>query len=109
MKVDNDAAYKAFLAALDRDGAAVRIKDVRSQPLLVAGRANRRRSVDEGARAHPRLVATMPPAKDPDPPALKLPGTRAPADADALREQVAAAMKKLRRQLDAADLSRRLA
>ncbi|HWB74699.1 MAG TPA: hypothetical protein VG755_07080, partial [Nannocystaceae bacterium] len=46
---------------------------------------------------------------DPDPPALKLPGTRAPADADALREQVAAAMKKLRRQLDAADLSRRQA
>lgn len=109
MKVTNDAAYKAFLSALDHDAAAVRIKDVRSQPLLVAGRTSLRLFVDEGARAHPRMVATMPPAKDPDPPALKLPGTRAPADAAALREQVANAMKKLRRSLDAADLPRGLA
>ncbi|HWB75616.1 MAG TPA: hypothetical protein VG755_11695, partial [Nannocystaceae bacterium] len=65
MKVTDDAAYKAFLTALDRDAAAVRIKDVRSQPLLVAGRTNLRLFVDEGVRAHPRLVATMPPAEDP--------------------------------------------
>ncbi len=107
MKVKNDAAYKAFLAALEDDAAAVRIKDVRSQPLTVGGRTQLKLFVDEGERAHPRLVATMPPAEDPDPPALKFAPTKVPADADALREAVADAMKKQARALDAADLPTR--
>jgi hypothetical protein len=104
MKVKDDAGYKAFLAALEHDDDAVRIKDVRSRPLLVAGRTELRLFVDEGERAHPRLVATMPPAVDPDPPKLKLAPGETPADVAALRKQLAAAMKQHAKPLDAADV-----
>ncbi|MBC8070002.1 MAG: hypothetical protein IAG13_16815, partial [Deltaproteobacteria bacterium] len=85
MKVEKDAAYEAFTAALEHDAAAVRIKDVRSNPLVVGGRTELRLFVDEGARAHPRLVATMPPAVDPDPPKLAFAPRPVPADTEALR------------------------
>lgn len=106
MKVQRNAAYRAFLAAIDAPGAT-RIKQVRTRPLEVGGRTRIVLFVGEGDRAHPRLVATMPAAKDPDPPALRFAPAPIPADAEALRVALAKHLKTHARVLAGRDLAKR--
>ncbi|MFO0636615.1 MAG: hypothetical protein U0168_27605 [Nannocystaceae bacterium] len=94
MKVKQDAAYRAFVSGLD-DSGATRIKDVREQALTVSGRTSLRLFVGEGDRGHPRFVATMPPAQDPDEPALAFAPRPVPADVAALTKALAAAQREL--------------
>ena len=104
MKVTPNAAYAQFLAALSSDGHAVRIKDVRTRPLEVGGRSELRLFVGEGERAHPRLVATMPPARDPRPARTKFSPRAIPTDAAALRKALSTACSNAASWLDADDL-----
>ena len=106
MKVERNAAYRAFLAAIEAPGAT-RIKEVRTRPLEVGGRTRLVLFVGEGDRAHPRLVATMPAAKDPRPPALGFAPTPIPADAAALRLALVRHCKTHARVLAGRDLAAR--
>ena len=106
MKVERNAAYLAFLVAIDTPGAT-RIKDVRTRPLVVGGRAEVVLFVGEGDRAHPRFVAKMPAAKDSKPPRIPFAPTPIPSDAAALRVAIQRHLKTHARVLAAADLARR--
>lgn len=103
MKVARNVAYQRFVAGLAKT-AAVRIKDVRTRPLRVGGRSELVLFVGEGDRAHPRLVATLPPARDPRPPAFVFAPSPIPRDAAALRHALRAAVDAARRVLDVDDL-----
>lgn len=105
MKVKRDAAYEDFLDVLASDDDAVRIKDVRARSLDVGGRSKLQLFVGEGVRSHPRLVASMPPARDPRPRRAGFSPRTIPADAPALGLALRAARRKAASWLDAEDMS----
>jgi hypothetical protein len=105
MKVRDDAAYRAFLRALGST-EATRIKEVRTRPLQVGGRTELVLFVGEGDRAHPRLVARMPAAKDPAPPVFRFDPDPTPTDPASLRAALPAHREANARVLAAADLPR---
>jgi hypothetical protein len=107
MKVERDRAYEEFLRASEVPGwQGVRIKDIRARPLRPGGRAQLTlfEAVDGQGRPHPRLQVDMPPVTDPSPPGALFTPAAAPGTADALREQIQAALATHRAVLRADDL-----
>lgn len=100
MNVDDDRNFRAFVAALEADSAAVRIKSIRDRPLVPGGRAHvtlfERASNGEGIedRPHPRFHIEFPPATDPRPPGPLFAPRQPPRSIDALAEQVSEALSE---------------
>ena len=99
MKVKQDAAYRAYISGLEGT-EAVRIKDVREQPVVVGGRTTIRMFVGEGDRGHPRMLTAMPPATDANPPALEFDPATIPTNVDELRAALTQVLGKHRKALD---------
>jgi hypothetical protein len=106
MKVEQDWAYRDFLAAGSAPGwGGVRIKDIRARPLQPGGRTRLTLfEAESGGRPHPRLQVEMPPAVDPRPPRELFAPAAAPRTADELREQIRAALAARRDVLRAEDI-----
>jgi hypothetical protein len=98
MRVRRDAAWEAFDEAMEHINSAVRLKQIRDQP-IVRGRATvtlfERAPDDE--RPHPRLRMAFTELADPSPPALPEPPTW--ANAAEFRKWLAVALTKLIQQL----------
>lgn len=99
---------QAFLQATGEPWwEGVRIKDVRGTPLTPGGRARLTlfEQVEGAGRPHPRLQVSMPPAKDPAPPAVLFqPPEEPPTSAAAFEQVLRAATEGARDLLRAADL-----
>lgn len=91
MRVIENAAWTAFDLALNEDGAAIRLKQIRDQP-IIQGRATLTlfERAPEGARPHPRLRMAFTELTDPSPPSL--PEPKDWSDADAFRSWLIAAL-----------------
>ncbi len=94
-KAVRNAAYDAFLDATGVE-LGTRIKQVRTESLVVSGRAHTKLFArgDGGGRPHPRLSFSWPPAVDPSPPSGLFAPSPAPASADELRTAIEAARKE---------------
>lgn len=91
VRVLEDQAWVAFNEALDEDESALRLKQIRDQP-IVRGRATVtlfERAPDDD-RTHPRMRMAFTEHVDPSPPALPKP--RQWSDADAFRSWLVAAL-----------------
>lgn len=91
MRVSKDAAWTAFDQAMNESESAVRLKQIRDQPIIY-GRATLSlfERAPEGSRPHPRLRMSFTEISDPAAPPL--PEPRAWSDADAFRSWLIAAL-----------------
>jgi hypothetical protein len=98
MRVLRNAAWTAFDQALEHIDSAIRLKQIRDQP-IVHGRATVTlfEVAPDDERPHPRLRMTFTEVADPSPPALPQPDPW--ADAAEFRKWLAVALTKLIQQL----------